>query len=88
MTPQTSVWAAARHLPRPGQVNSCGGSVGPAPGGPALIATIEPTADLAAVTAAVDRVGADLNQALAEPALAARVHLHPARRARSGPRVS
>ncbi len=53
-----------------------------------LIATMEPTADLAAVTVAVDRVGADLNQALAEPAIATRVHLHSARRARSGPRVS
>ncbi len=49
---------------------------------------MEPTADLAAVTVAVDRVRADLHQALAEPAIATRVHLHSARRARSGPRVS
>lgn len=53
-----------------------------------LIATIEPSADLAAVAAAADRVGADLHQALAEPAIATRVHLHTARSARSGPRVS
>jgi len=53
-----------------------------------LIATIEPTADLAAVTGSADRVGADLDRALAEPAIATRVHLHSARRARSGPRVS
>jgi len=53
-----------------------------------LIVTMEPTADLAAVTAAADKVGADLNQALAEPAIATRVHLHTACRARSGPRVA
>ena len=53
-----------------------------------LVANIEPTADLAAVTAAADQVGADLNQALAEPAIATRVHLHVARSSRSGQRVS
>jgi len=53
-----------------------------------LIATVEPSADLATLTAAADRVSSDLNQALAEPAIATRVQLHTARSARSGPRVS
>lgn len=53
-----------------------------------LTATIESTADLAAVTAAADRVGANLDQALGEPAIACRVHLHTARSTRSGPRAS
>ena len=53
-----------------------------------LTATLEPTADLATVTTAADRIGTQLATALPVPHIAAQVHLRVARSARHHPRVS
>jgi len=53
-----------------------------------LTATLEPTADLATVTTAADRIGTQLATALPDPDVAAQVHLRVARSARNQPRVS
>lgn len=52
-----------------------------------LTATVDATADLAVVTAATDRVCAQLGNALADPSVAARVHVRVARTASSERRV-
>lgn len=53
-----------------------------------LTATIEPTADLAAVTTAAERTVTQLAAALPDPDVAAQVRLRVARSARDQPRVS
>ncbi|MEO9220940.1 MAG: hypothetical protein ABI251_04015 [Mycobacteriaceae bacterium] len=53
-----------------------------------LTVTIDPTADLATVVAASDRVCHDSARALGDPDVAARVHVRTARNSRSGPRVA
>lgn len=54
----------------------------------AITVTLDPHADLPTITAATDRACHDLAAALGDPTVATRVHLHTARTATSGTRVT